>query len=161
MGDWANGELKDALAGGTVDVQPYPGSEGTFVFTSDTFPLPIAVTHAAESEQLLETLASPKAQLEFSQEKGSIPARSDIPTEDLRAWLGERAVQTRRDFNEVHRSIATSGLFPPYFPDDLSGRLSAMTAEGASKAKIEGVIALLRDALPLLARWQSRIGEAQ
>ena len=40
MGDWANGELEQALLDGTVDAEPFPGSAETFVFTSDTFPLP-------------------------------------------------------------------------------------------------------------------------
>jgi len=163
MGDWANGELKQALADGTVDAQPFPGSEGTFVFTSDTFPLPGAAPFAAESRDLLETLATAQAQLEFSKQKGSIPARTDISTEDEQAELGSRAVQTRRLFDspEIHKSIATSGLFPPYFPDDLSALLSAMTAERASKATIEPVLARIRSALPLLKRWQSRIAEGQ
>lgn len=163
MGDWANGELKQALNEGKVDVQPFPGSEGTFVFTSDTFPLPVAAPYAEESQDLLETLASAEAQLVFSQEKGSIPARTDISLELLRESLGERAEQTRRAFDsyEMHKSIATSGVFPPYYPDDLSTRLSEMTADGASKANIEAVIALLRNALPLLELWQSRIAEGQ
>jgi len=163
MGDWANGELKRALEGGRVDVQPFPGSESTFVFTSDTFPLPVAAPYAEASEDLLETLASSEAQLAFSLEKGSIPARGDIATADVQAALGERAAQTRRDFDSpsIHKSIATSGLFPPYYPDDLSARLSTMTAEGASKSKIEPVVALLRNALPLLERWQRRISEGQ
>jgi len=163
MGDWANGELRQALQEGLVDVQPFPGSEGTFVFTSDTFPLPVAAPYAAESEDLLETLASTEAQMAFSQEKGSIPARTDISPEHIEATLGERAAQTRRDFEsqQIHKSIATSGLFPAYFPDDLSTQLSTMTAEGASKDSIEAVIALLRNAQPLLERWQRRIAEGQ
>jgi glucose/mannose transport system substrate-binding protein len=163
MGDWANGELKAALDAGRVDVQPFPGSESTFVFTSDTFPLPVAAPYAEQSEDLLETLASAEAQLAFSREKGSIPARGDISPELVRETLGERAAQTRRDFDSprIHKSIATSGLFPPYYPGDLSTRLAAMTAEGATQAKIEPVVALLRNALPLLARWQKRISEGQ
>ena len=163
MGDWANGELREALERGVVDVQPFPGSEDTFVFTSDTFPLPVAAPYAAESEDLLETLASAEAQLAFSQEKGSIPARSDISLDLVQATLGQRAGQTRRDFEspQIHKSIATSGLFPPYFPDDLSTRLSTMTAQGASPSSIESVIALLRNAQPLLERWQRRITEGQ
>jgi len=164
MGDWANGELKRALEGHRVEAQIFPGSEGTFVFTSDTFPLPVAAPYAKESEALLETLASVAAQLAFSREKGSIPARADITTEDVREKLGQRAAQTRQDFDspEVHKSIATSGLFPPYYPDqELSARLTAMTADGASEASIEHVIALLRNTLPLLKRWQDRIAEGQ
>jgi glucose/mannose transport system substrate-binding protein len=164
MGDWANGELKQALANQQVDAQPFPGSEGTFVFTSDTFPLPVAAPYASESEALLETLASVDAQLSFSQEKGSIPARADITTEVVREKLGARAARTRQDFDsrDVHKSIATSGLFPPYYPDqELSARLTAMTATGATAASIEDVIAFLRNTLPLLKRWQNRIAEGQ
>jgi len=163
MGDWANGELKQALEDGRVDAQPFPGSEGTFVFTSDTFPLPALAPYPDESEELLETLASTDAQLAFSLEKGSIPARSDISTERVQQELGERAAQTRRAFDspDIHKSIATSGLFPPYYPADLSTRLSEMTADGASKASIQAVIALLRNAQPLLERWQTRIAKGQ
>ena len=163
MGDWANGELKQALAEGSVDARPFPGSESTFVFTSDTFPLPVAAPYAKESEDLLETLASAKAQLAFSLEKGSIPARADISTDDVQTALGERAAQTRRAFDstEIHKSIATSGLFPPYYPDDLSARLADMTAEGAPKKSIDDVLILLRNTLPLLKRWQTRIAEGQ
>jgi glucose/mannose transport system substrate-binding protein len=164
MGDWANGELKSALASQQVDAQPFPGSEGTFVFTSDTFPLPVAAPYAKESEAFLATLATSDAQLAFSREKGSIPARSDITLETVRAELGERAAQARLDFDslDVHKSIATSGLFPPYYPDQqLSTLLTTMTAAGASQKSIEDVIALLRNTLPLLERWQKRIVEGQ
>ena len=162
MGDWANGELRDALETFTVDAQPFPGSEDTFVFTSDTFPLPGAAPHRKESEDLLEMLASPEAQRVFSQEKGSIPARWDIPPDEFKK-LGERARQTRDDFasSAIHKSIATSGLFPPYFPDDLSTKLSAMTAEDASKDSIQSVIDFLRDMQPLLGLWQDRIRTGQ
>jgi glucose/mannose transport system substrate-binding protein len=164
MGDWANGELKDALEDHRVEAQPFPGSEGTFVFTSDTFPLPIGAPYWRESEALLKTLASIEAQLAFSREKGSIPARTDITLEQVRKELGERAEQTRIQFDsdDVHKSIATSGLFPPYYPDqDLSARLTAMTASGASNEDIEYVIKLLRNTLPLLKRWQNRIATGE
>lgn len=163
MGDWANGELKQALEDGRVDVQPFPGSEGTFIFTADTFPLPVAAPYAEESKELLTTLASIDAQVAFSREKGSIPARNDVSPETLQQALGDRAARTRRDFDSpsIRKSIATSGLFPPYFPDDLSARLSKMTEEGASKSSVEPVLALLRNALPLLERWQKRISEGQ
>jgi glucose/mannose transport system substrate-binding protein len=164
MGDWANGELKQALESGEVDAQPFPGSEGTFVFTSDTFPLPVAAPYLKESEALLETLASIEAQVSFSREKGSIPARSDITQAEVQERLGARAARARQDFDseDVHKSIATSGLLPPYYPDqDLSALLRAMTTDGATKTRVEDVIAFLRNTLPLLERWQDRIAEGQ
>jgi glucose/mannose transport system substrate-binding protein len=157
MGDWSNGELKSAFDQGTVDAVPFPGSEGTFVFTSDTFPLPLNAPYRSETEAFLDTLASPNAQRRFSADKGSIPARQNI---DLTV-LGPRALATAADFNspEIAKVLATSGLFPPYFPSaELSDRLTAMTAPGAPDERIEDVIALLDDAQPLFERWQRRLG---
>ncbi len=156
MGDWANGELESALALGEVDACPFPGSSRTFVFTSDTFPLPLAAPYPSESEAFLDTMASGEAQLEFSREKGSIPARSDVNV----VGLGPRAESARADFMaaDVSKVLATSGLFPPYYPDEeLNRRLSVMTQAGASDDSVDAVIALLRDAQPLLERWQSRL----
>lgn len=157
MGDWSNGELKAAFEGRIVDAVPFPGSEQTFVFTSDTFPLPLNAPYRKESEAFLDTLASSKAQGLFSVDKGSIPARNDV---DVRQ-LGPRAIATAADFKAegTAKVLATSGLFPPYFPgDELSARLEAMTAPDAPDERIEDVIALLYDVQPLLERWQKRLG---
>jgi glucose/mannose transport system substrate-binding protein len=158
MGDWANGELSAALDRGEVDARPFPGSEQTFVFTSDTFPLPRGVPYAAYSEALLDTIASGEAQLEFSREKGSFPARRDV---DI-STLGERAASARQAFEsgEVRKVLATSGLFPPYYPDgELSAKLSLMTQPRAPAETVTGVIDFLSDMQPLLVRWQERLAE--
>ncbi|MET0792943.1 MAG: hypothetical protein ABW061_15590, partial [Polyangiaceae bacterium] len=157
MGDWANGELSAALDRGDVGAQPFPGSEKIFVFTSDTFPLPVDAPYTASSQALLDTIASKDAQFAFSLEKGSIPARNDV---DISA-LGERAARSRADFAsaDVAKVLATSGLFPPYYPDELNAELARMTQPGATPDSVEDVISTLRDAQPLLARWQSRVAE--
>jgi glucose/mannose transport system substrate-binding protein len=158
MGDWSNGELKGPLNDGTVIGVPFPGSEHTYVFTSDTFPLPVGAPHPTETQDLLLTIASPGAQFEFSRDKGSIPARSDV---DVRP-LGPRAVAAREAFYaaDVQKLLATSGLFPPYYPSDLlNSALTAMTNPGASERQINDVLALMRDTEPLLARWQSRLAD--
>ncbi len=157
MGDWANGELKTALEHGEVGAVPFPGAEQIFVFTSDTFPLPVDAPDAADSEAFLDTIASTQAQLEFSQEKGSIPARSDLSIEPL----GPAAVATQAAFasDDVTKVLATSGLFPPYYPAELNDKLAQMTEPGATRDSVEDVMALLRDAQPLLARWQERLAQ--
>ena len=157
MGDWSNGELKSAFEQHTVDSVPFPGSEHSFVFTSDTFPLPLNGPYRSESEAFLDTLASAEAQRLFSLDKGSIPARQDI---DL-TLLGPRAMATAADFKapDIAKILATSGLLPPYFPgDELGARLSAMTAPNAADQSVDEVIALLDDAQPLFERWQKRMG---
>ncbi len=155
MGDWANGELKTALDSGQVIAQPFPGSEAVFVFTSDTFPLPVEAPYAADSAAFLDTIASREAQYAFSLEKGSIPARNDVDV----SGLGPLAVQSRADFysDDITKELATSGLFPPYYPSELNERLAAMTKPGADQSSVDDVIDLLRDAEPLLDRWQKRM----
>ncbi len=156
MGDWSNGELKTALDQGIVDGQPVPGSELVYTFTSDTFPLPVGAPYADQAEALLGVIASREGQLAFSQEKGSIPARNDV---DL-SQLGTRAVRAGRDFAapEVSKVLATSGLFPPYFPGDmLTEDLLAVIRPNPDPTAIEAVVQLLSDSQPLFARWQQRI----
>ncbi len=157
MGDWANGELKASLERGEVGAAPFPGSDEIFVFTSDTFPLPVDAPYTAESEAFLDTIASQQAQLEFSQEKGSIPARIDFSIHDL----GPAAEATQAAFlsDDVTKVLATSGLFPPYYPAELNDKLAQMTQPGATRASVEDVLALLRDAEPLLALWQDRLAQ--
>jgi hypothetical protein len=113
---------------------------------------------AQASEALLDTIASREAQFAFSLEKGSIPARTDVEI----GALGERATRSRRAFasSEVSKVLATSGLFPPYYPDEeLNAKLSLMTRAKAEPRRVEDVIAFLADTEPLLARWQKRLVE--
>jgi glucose/mannose transport system substrate-binding protein len=153
-GDWANGELSLALAAGTVESMPFPGTEGTFVFTADTFPMPRGGPNPAETMALLETMLSLDAQRAFSAQKGSIPARFDV---DL-ASLGERAQRTRADFLSAEPVLATSGLLPPYYPlDAVADLLSEMVGPSAGEAEIAAVLRLMRDAEPLLSVWQARL----
>jgi len=160
MGDWSNGELKAALDQGIVDGVPVPGSELAYVFTSDTFPLPVGAPHADQATALLDVIASRAGQLAFSQEKGSIPARADV---DL-TQLGTRAVRAGQDFSapEVTKVLATSGLFPPYFPGDvLTDHLKSMIGPSPDPDALERVVQLLSDSQPLFLRWQNRIQEQQ
>lgn len=150
-GDWANGELKAALDAGTVESMAFPGTDGTFVFTADTFPIPVGAPNARETWALLETMTSREAQRAFSEEKGSIPARLDVE-------LGERAQRTRAEFLAAEPVLATSGLLPPYYPlDALVDLLREMISPSAGAAEIDAVLRLLRDADPLLAVWQERL----
>jgi len=157
MGDWANGELRAELVAGTVRAIPFPGTEGTFVFTSDTFPLPIGVDHEAEVVDFLETIASQPAQRAFSSVKGSIPAWEGLG--GLGA-LDPLAEATRADFThpDTVRVVATSGRFPPNYQQDTLGiALRAVTAVNADETDIEAALAEFDSQAPLLAAWQARL----
>ena len=168
MGDWANGLLAAEL-GDTppqVQSQEFPGTKGLFVFTSDTFPLPRGTPHAPEAEDLLETIASEKTQVEFSKEKGSIPALAGADLHDLHDW--QRAAAAA--FDDSQHLLATSGYFPPSYPqENFQAAVVAMTAwrfvrRDASPDDVlkrpELVDAALReftDHERILAEWQNRL----
>ncbi len=81
MGDWAKGYFLDRAKEDQVEV-PFgtiatPGTEGTFVFTTDTFGLPKGARNPDGARQLLQLFASREGQDTFNPIKGSIPARKD------------------------------------------------------------------------------------
>ncbi|HEY3500566.1 MAG TPA: ABC transporter substrate-binding protein [Polyangiaceae bacterium] len=156
VGDWASGVFVNELNSGEVIAVPFPGSEETFVFTSDTFPLLIGVEHREEVLEFLRTIAGTTAQSTFSTVKGSIPARND-------ANMGviEAASQIRReDFLASEQVLATSGFFPPYYPQGQLGQaLQDMVAPDAGPDRIDAVVNEIVDAQPLFSSWQRRLRE--
>ena len=119
MGDWAKGHLQFEGYEPGVDFGsvPFPGSQGTFVFTSDCFPLPKGAPHRDEVMDLLVSFGSKKGQLAFNRYKGSIPARIDIdPDEDL----DQLARVTWKDFRSDTLVLALSGLLDSDFADSLA-----------------------------------------
>jgi glucose/mannose transport system substrate-binding protein len=157
MGDWANGELEDELREQVVRAIPFPGSEGTFVFTADTFPLPIGSDFEPEVVALLETIASPPAQRIFSSKKGSIPARRDARHAGT---LSPSATGSRDDFENdtIAKVLATSGRFPPYYRQaDLGRALRALTAEGAPAEEIEKALIEFDSQVTLFRKFQDRL----
>lgn len=156
MGDWVNGELKDALRAGTLAALPFPGTEDVFIFTSDTFPLPIGTRHPVETEELLDTIASAEAQRRFCIEKGSIPARRDV---DVSADV-PNATQTESAFDTGPVEVATSGLFPPYFDTvKLNNLLLAISSQPTEEKPIDDALAWFEGVEPLFALWQQRLAQ--
>jgi glucose/mannose transport system substrate-binding protein len=157
MGDWASGELAVELSDRRVRAVPFPGTERYFVFTSDTFPLPVRAKHPDEILKLLETVASERVQIEFSKIKGSIPARSKARLDD------QRALDARRAFQDAEqRVLATSGRFPPYFDRRNFEGLLGLLVQGRATmdpASVQDLVKELRHSLKLFAEWQARLAE--
>jgi glucose/mannose transport system substrate-binding protein len=109
MGDWAKGLLvQQGLEPGTDFGQTaFPGTEGIFVFTADSFSLPRGAVSRAGAIELLRTLASPDGQLAFNRIKGSIPTRSDVDDDELdvlgRQTMAEFGAADRRMLAEADR----------------------------------------------------------
>ena len=112
-GDWAKGYFtaEGAEAGTDFDEVATPGTVGTFVFTSDSFPVSSGSRHPRETKDLLATFGSVEGQRVFNRQKGSIPARTDVPASAFDAL--SRATIT--DFRDGERILALSGLAPMAF----------------------------------------------
>jgi glucose/mannose transport system substrate-binding protein len=132
MGDWAKGylETKGWVAGEDFDQAPFPGSVGTFVFTSDSFLLPKGAPHRAAAVSFLETMASVDAQIAFNVLKGSIPVRTDIDP----AEFDETTQRTMRDFTSDELVVARSGLVPSDAFADLNDSLQSFVSDGDTDA---------------------------
>jgi glucose/mannose transport system substrate-binding protein len=84
MGDWAYGYFANAAPNGLAltphtdfDWAPPPGTNGLFLFLSDSFVLPANAKHADATMAWLTVAASKEGQEAFNPLKGSICARTD------------------------------------------------------------------------------------
>jgi glucose/mannose transport system substrate-binding protein len=132
MGDWAKGYLatKGWVAGEDFDQAPFPGSRGTFVFTSDSFLLPKGAPNRPAAVAFLETMMSVEAQIEFNQLKGSIPVRTDIDP----AEFDQTTQRTMGEFGEDVLVVARSGLVPTEAFADLNDSLQSFVVDGDADA---------------------------
>lgn len=85
MGDWAVAEFADK---GKVDGTDYsywavPGQEGVYDFLADSFTLPVGAKNPGGAKDWLSLIGSAEGQHAFNLAKGSIPARTDIPSDDF------------------------------------------------------------------------------
>jgi glucose/mannose transport system substrate-binding protein len=79
MGDWAEGYFKSVgwTPGREFCFVPFPGTKGSFMVITDTFPLPKGAPNRKNAIAWLKTVASLEGQDVFNPLKGSIPARLD------------------------------------------------------------------------------------
>lgn len=126
MGDWAKGFLESAAGGGLTpgkhfDVVPFPGSDGTYVFTADVFTMPRGARNRDGARSFLRTVGSREGQIAFNRQKGSIPARIDIEGEYFDA-IQQRAMNA---FAKSVKVPALSGILLGAARDLLHPELSA------------------------------------
>jgi glucose/mannose transport system substrate-binding protein len=128
MGDWAKGTLKQlgGEPGVTFGQLPFPGTEGVFVFTADTFPLPKGAPEREAALDVLSTFGSLEGQAAFNPLKGSIPARLDADPDGY-DQLARRTIQ---DFQDSRLILALSGLAPAAFTDEVQQALGEMIDTG-------------------------------
>ena len=99
MGDWADGYFEGDTAGGNLglkahegfDWAPAPGTDGVFVFLSDSFVLPADAKNPDATTAWLTVAASKEGQEAFNPVKGSICARTDCDLSLFNEYLQSAA----------------------------------------------------------------------
>jgi len=95
MGDWAAGYFKELGKTPKTDFDwaAAPGTDGVYMWLSDSFTLPKNAPHRDAAVAWLKEAASKEGQDLFNPQKGSIPARTDADTslyKDYLAWALEQ-----------------------------------------------------------------------
>jgi glucose/mannose transport system substrate-binding protein len=152
MGDWAKGYFLDQARKDQLDVDfgqiPTPGTDGTFVFTTDTFGLPFGARNKEGARALLSLFASVEGQDTFSVIKGSIPARQDAG----KGPYDSAALQTIAEFRAVSddrmRLVpATAILAPPDYMNAINDVLSDFAGATSHIGNVRGNASVVLHAL--------------
>ncbi len=113
MGDWANGYFMGLgmKAGKDYGAAAVPGSQGIYNLVIDAFPVPKGLSKSQQETAYdwLKTIASVKGQAIFNKIKGSIPARTDVPTTGFNTVQVENMKELKTDIlvsSAVHGSEA-------------------------------------------------------
>jgi glucose/mannose transport system substrate-binding protein len=152
MGDWAKGYVLDLARKDAVPINvgqiPTPGTDGTFVFTTDTFGLPIGARNPKGARALLALFASVEGQDAFSLIKGSIPARQDAG----RGPYDQDALNTLGEFRKVsgdHNRLvpATAIVAPPEYMNAINDALSDFVGTTTHVGDVRGNTSVVLRAL--------------
>lgn len=115
MGDWVEGYFKTLgwTPGEEFGWMAVPGTEGSFIFITDTFGLPKNAPNPENAKKWLKIIASKKGQDTFNPIKGSIPARLDGDKSKYDAYLTDSMEDFANDTlspSIVHGSAAPKGF---------------------------------------------------
>jgi len=120
----------------------FPGSQQTFVFTSDLFSLPVNAKNPDGAKRFLTTVTSPETQRVLAKVKGCLSPRTDVNDAGTTAIQRQKADLLRRG----DLALALSGLVPKQFHDDVNWALIDM----AKQRNVEPALQALRSRYHLL-----------
>ncbi|MCU4740487.1 ABC transporter substrate-binding protein [Halobacteria archaeon AArc-m2/3/4] len=92
QGDWAAGQYGEAdfEYEDEWDFVPFPGSDGVYSLVMDSFVMPTPNPSPAATEAFLSYCGTVDAQERFNPIKGSIPPRTDVPTDEFPPFLQDQ-----------------------------------------------------------------------
>jgi glucose/mannose transport system substrate-binding protein len=152
MGDWAKGYVLDQAQKDDLKIDigqiPTPGTDGTFVFTTDTFGLPIGARNPEGARALLSLFASVEGQNTFSLIKGSIPARNDAPARSYDSDANNTLSEFRRVSNDRDSLVpATAIIAPPEYMNAINEVLSDFAGATTHLGDVRGNSSVVLHAL--------------
>ncbi len=124
MGDWAVAQftLKNKKDGVDYTYFPVPGTKGVFDFLADSFTLPKGAKNPGGAKDWLSLIGSPEGQKAFNLAKGSIPARTDVPSTDFPPYQQSAMAAFKSD--KIAPSIAHGAAVSQSWNSDISSAIS-------------------------------------
>jgi glucose/mannose transport system substrate-binding protein len=93
QGDWAAGQYRGTdgfTYGEDWDYVPFPGTEGVYALVMDSFVFPTNNPSPETTRQFLSYCGTVDAQERFNPVKGSIPPRTDVPSDAFGPFLSDQ-----------------------------------------------------------------------
>lgn len=140
MGDWAAGYMTTTLGlepGTDFGYAPSPDTGGVFMWLSDSFGLPVGISHRDNTVAWLTLLGSVEGQNAFNPLKGSIPARVDAvdANPDLyNSYLQATAVDWSE--NTLVGSLAHGAAANERFTGDFNQVMEIFLSSGSPEATV-------------------------
>ncbi|OVE83031.1 ABC transporter substrate-binding protein [Natronolimnobius baerhuensis] len=114
-GDWAAGEYQgadDFEYGDDWDYMVFPGTEGMYAMVMDGFVYPSNNPTPDATEAFISYCTTTDAQERFNPHKGSIPPRTDVPTDDFPPFLQDQMDDFESSDQQTVSISHGSGLNP-------------------------------------------------
>ena len=114
-GDWAAGEYQgaeDFEYGEEWDYAAFPGTDGVYTLVMDSFVMPANNPSPEATEAFIEYCSTVDAQERFNPPKGSIPPRTDVPTDEFPPFLQDQMEDFEASDEQVTSISHGSGLEP-------------------------------------------------
>ncbi|WP_440771148.1 ABC transporter substrate-binding protein [Natronorubrum sp. DTA28] len=117
-GDWAAGEYQaadddeDFAYGEQWDYMPFPGTEDVYTMVMDSFVMPTNNPSPDATEAFMEYCSTVDAQERFNPLKGSIPPRTDVPTDEFPPFLQDQMDDFEASAEQITSISHGSGLEP-------------------------------------------------
>jgi len=129
-GDWAAGVLLDSEGfefGEDWDWVPFPGTSDSFIVVMDVFEMPADNPSPEAIKKFLQFCGSKKGQATLNSIKGSIPPRTDVPTDEFSGYQKDQIESIKQTSNQPG-SMTHGAAVAPDPLTDLKKALGDFTA---------------------------------